>query len=44
MNIEDEINMIKNKNKEIISEITKIKKDKISKQKKVDDIINGELK
>ena len=43
MNIEDEINMIKNKNKEIISEITKIKKDKISKQKKVDDIINGEL-
>ena len=43
MNIEDEIRIIKNKNKELISEINKIKKDKISQQKKVDDIIYGEL-
>ena len=43
MNIEDEINKIKNKNKEMVSEITKIKKEKVSKQKKVDDIITGEL-
>jgi hypothetical protein len=43
MNIEDEIQMIKNKNKEMIAEITKIKKEKVSKQKKVDDIISGEL-
>ena len=43
MNIEDEILMIKNKNKEIISEISKIKESKVSQQKKVDEIINGEL-
>ena len=43
MNIEEEIQMIKNKNKEMIAEITKIKKEKVSKQKKVDDIISGEL-
>ena len=43
MNIEDEILMIKNKNKEIIAEISKIKESKVSQQKKVDEIINGEL-
>ena len=43
MNIEDEIKILKNKNKEIISEINKIKKEKVSQQKKVDDIIYGEL-
>ena len=43
MNIEDEILMIKNKNKEIIAEISKIKESKVSQQKKVDEIINGDL-
>ena len=43
MNIEDEILMIKNKNKGIIAEISKIKESKVSQQKKVDEIINGEL-
>ena len=35
--------MIKNKNKEIISEINKIKEKKISQKKAVDNIINGDL-
>ena len=43
MNIEDEIHMIKNKNKELITEITKIKDNKVSQKKEVDNIINGEL-
>ena len=43
MNIEDEIHMIKNKNKELITEITKIKDNKVSQKKEVDNIIYGEL-
>ena len=43
MNIEDEIRMIKNKNKELIAEITKLKENKLSQKKEVDDIITGEL-
>ena len=43
MSIEDELHLIKNKNKEIISEINKIKEKKISQKKAVDNIINGDL-
>ena len=43
MSIEDEIHLIKEKNKELISEIAKIKDKKISQKKEVDDILNGEL-
>ena len=43
MSIEDEINKIKNENKELITKINDIKKTKVSQKKDVDDIINGEL-
>ena len=43
MSIEDELTLVKNKNKELISEISKIKEKKISQQKDVDDILTGEL-
>ena len=43
MSIEDEIHLIKEKNKELISEIAKIKEKKVSQKKEVDDILNGEL-
>ena len=43
MSIEDELNLIKNKNMELISEINKIKEKKISQKKEVEDILNGDL-
>jgi len=43
MSIEDELNLIKNKNMELISEINKIKEKKISQKKEVDDILSGDL-
>ena len=43
MNIEDELNLIKNKNMELISEINKIKEKKISQKKELEDILNGDL-
>ena len=43
MSIEDELTLVKNKNKELISEISKIKEKKISQEKDVDDILTGEL-
>ena len=43
MSLEDEILLIKEKNKELIAEIAKIKEKKVSQKKEVDDILNGEL-
>ena len=43
MNIEDQINIIKNENKDILSKINEIKNKKISQKKEVDVIISGDL-
>lgn len=43
MNVEDQINIIKNENKDILSKINEIKNKKISQKKEVDVIISGDL-
>ena len=43
MSLEDQINKIKNENKEILIKIGKIKDKKVSQKKEVDNIISGEL-
>ena len=43
MSVEDELNLIKNKNMELISEINKIKEKKITQKREVDDILSGDL-
>ena len=43
MNIEDQINIIRNENKDILSKINEIKNNKISQKKEVDVIISGDL-
>ena len=43
MSVEDQINIIKNENKDILSKINEIKNNKISQKKEVDVIINGDL-
>ena len=43
MSLEDQINKIKNDNKDILIKINNIKNKKISQKKEVDNIINGEL-
>ena len=43
MSVEDQINKIKDENKEILSKINSIKNKKVSQQKEVNVIINGEL-
>ena len=43
MSVEDQINIIKNENKDILSKINEIKNKKISQKKEVDVIISGDL-
>jgi len=43
MNIEDQINIIRNENKDILNKINEIKNKKISQKKEVDVIISGDL-
>jgi len=43
MNVEDQINIIKNENKDILNKINEIKNKKISQKKEVDVIISGDL-
>lgn len=43
MSLEDQINKIKNDNKDILMKINNIKNKKISQKREVDNIINGEL-